>query len=429
MKDSPMKKATLIFIVASLLWIASGFVRTVSEERRGRRAEVMQEISSSLTPDQKIETPYLVVPTQETYHYDNKLETETSNRSQEVRPTRVDFAGEAKVKPISRGIFHAQAYELSLNGKAKFALPPESEVLPAASHEGGKVRTLNPYFLLPLSAKKGLQRFPVLKIAGHAKEIRTYSCEASICFDPGLSYEELRKVLHEVDLSLELHGMDEISFRSLATESSIKLQSNWPSPSFRGVHLPSTREVSKDGFTSEWKLVNTAVAGRDDSFSVRFMEPVDVYTLTDRATKYAILFIVSVFAGFFLVEVASNLRLHPLQYGLVGAALVVFYLLVLSFAEHMDFRLAYTISAIASTALIWFYLSAALRDPRRSKTMGVFLSGLYGMLYVILSAEDFALLFGSLLSFGLLAAIMIATRRMDWYQLSLGNAKDEVARV
>ncbi|MNG09274.1 Inner membrane protein CreD [compost metagenome] len=133
------------------------------------------------------------------------------------------------------------------------------------------------------------------------------------------------------------------------------------------------------------------------------------------------LFIALTFAGFFLFEILKNLSVHPIQYALVGAALALFYLLLLSLSEHLGFGLAYLLSAGACVLLIGFYLSHVLHSLLRAMGFALGLAVLYGMLYGLLSAEDYALLMGSLLLFGLLGVFMVLTRRLDWYSVGQGK--------
>jgi inner membrane protein len=148
---------------------------------------------------------------------------------------------------------------------------------------------------------------------------------------------------------------------------------------------------------------------------VSFIDPVDQYLKSDRAIKYALLFIVLTFAGFFLFEVLKSLAVHPVQYALVGVALAFFYLLLLSLSEHIGFALAYLLSAGACVLLIGFYVCHVLRSVRHGLSFSAGLAALYGLLYGLLSAEDYALLMGSLLLFGLLGVFMVLTRKLDWY--------------
>jgi inner membrane protein len=152
---------------------------------------------------------------------------------------------------------------------------------------------------------------------------------------------------------------------------------------------------------------------------------VDQYLKTDRAIKYALLFISLTFAGFFLFEVLKKLSVHPIQYGLVGAALALFYLLLLSLSEHIGFGRAYLLSAGACVGLIGFYVGSILRSGWRGLGFAGMLTLLYGTLYGLLGSDDYALLMGSVLLFGSLAAVMVLTRKVDWFSLGRreGDAK------
>jgi inner membrane protein len=159
---------------------------------------------------------------------------------------------------------------------------------------------------------------------------------------------------------------------------------------------------------------NTANAG---SFGVSFIQAVDVYLMTDRAIKYALLFLVITFGAFFLFEILKDLRIHPMQYALVGAALAVFYGLLLSFSEHVSFATAYGASSVACISLITFYVSYVLKSVGRSLLLSMVLTAMYGTLFVILQSEDFTMMLGSVLVFILIAVMMFLTRHVDWYEL------------
>lgn len=154
-----------------------------------------------------------------------------------------------------------------------------------------------------------------------------------------------------------------------------------------------------------------------ETFGVDFVDPVNPYVLSDRATKYGLLFIVLTFVGVILVEVLNRLRVHPIQYLLVGMAMTLFFLLLVSLSEHMAFALAYTIAAGACTGLLTFYASHILNGWHRGLVFGLGTSALYGTLYALLQLEQSALVLGSFMLFAVLAVIMVMTRRLDWYAL------------
>jgi len=239
-----------------------------------------------------------------------------------------------------------------------------------------------------------------------------------------------------LDTAFTLRGSRELSFAPLGRRTTATMHSGWANPSFFGAFLPTERKIGPDGFTASW-VVPYLARGFGQSFAtvdeassvllspasgVKFYQPVDHYQLVDRSLKYAILFIALAFLIFFVVETVSPKRLHVIQYALVGAAQALFYLLLLSLAEHIGFALAYLIGAVATVVLTSLYAISALADKLRAAVLSVILAIMYALLYVILSAEDYALLIGSSLLFAALAGTMYVTRRVDWYGLRVGEA-------
>jgi len=159
-----------------------------------------------------------------------------------------------------------------------------------------------------------------------------------------------------------------------------------------------------------------------DALQVGLVEPVNVYSQADRASKYGILFVLLTFVGFFMFELLKRLAIHPIQYLLVGLALAIFFLLLLSLSEHMAFWIAYLVASIACIGLLAVYLSAVLRSKSRGAGFAAGLTLLYAALYGLLVSEDNALVLGSLMLFAILAALMLITRRVDWYSPGVGDA-------
>jgi inner membrane protein len=233
-----------------------------------------------------------------------------------------------------------------------------------------------------------------------------------------------------LDTRFDLRGSRELSFAPLGRRTTASMSSGWSSPSFFGAFLPSERSVTHDGFTASW-VVPYLARGFGQSFQtveeasgtvltpasgVKFYQPVDHYQLVQRSLKYAILFIALAFLVFFVVETVSPKRLHAVQYALVGAAQALFYLLLLSFSEQIGFAAAYLVASVATIVLTGLYAWSALADKLRAGVLTAVLAVLYGLLYVILNAEDYALVIGSSLLFVALAATMYVTREIDWYR-------------
>jgi len=233
-----------------------------------------------------------------------------------------------------------------------------------------------------------------------------------------------------VELSLVLDGTRSLAVVPVGDDSRIAIRSPWPHPLFGGSFLPNERQVGENGFEAQWAVSSLASeaqrqlrgsAGVEaETVSVELVNPVDIYTQADRASKYGILFIVLTFVGFILFELIKRLRIHPLQCLMVGLALAIFFLLLLSLSEHIPFWVAYVVSAVACIGLQAVYLSGVLRSWLRGLGFAGMLTVLYGALYGLLVSENNALLMGSLLLFAVLATAMWVTRRIDWYELGTG---------
>ena len=247
---------------------------------------------------------------------------------------------------------------------------------------------------------------------------------------PGLIAASPSEVEFKVDI--ELAGMERISFVPTGRETRVNLAAAWPHPSFFGKFSPE-KTIGPGDFNAEWKTsffsTNAAqayaVCGASakceafeaNEFGVSFIQPADLYQQLERSAKYGFLFIGLTFAAFFLFETLKSLVVHPVQYGLVGLALALFFVLLVSLSEHIGFAHAYVAAAGACVGLIVVYAGAVLHSWGRAAAIGAQLAALYGVLYLLLRSEDYALLMGSLFLFGLLAATMLGTRRVDWYAL------------
>ncbi len=230
------------------------------------------------------------------------------------------------------------------------------------------------------------------------------------------------------EIILDLSGSNALSFQTGSRETEITLDSNWASPGFYGGILPLSHSITDAGFEASWKHSNFfSDIGRKyheriepawfkqfPSYGVKFIQTVDTYQQVTRVIKYAVLFLTLVFAVYFLFETLGNKPLHPIQYMFIGFANCVFYLLLLSLAEHINFTVAYFISAIASSILIALYSISILQSRTHGVLIFIKLSILYSFLLIILKSEDFALLIGSIGLFTILASIMYFTRDFNW---------------
>jgi inner membrane protein len=274
-------------------------------------------------------------------------------------------------------------------------------------------------------------------VAGEALTVTSSPAEGNLPLPLAASLDvALLKAGAEIPftLDMELAGTGRIGWVPLAEETTVDLRSAWPHPSFGGQFLPRSRTVTDQGFQAQWRVPALSTQAQKqfmqkserqpvlENFSVALADPVDVYRLTDRAAKYAMMFIVLTFAAFFVLEMVRRWRIHPMQYLMIGTALVLFFLLLLSFAEQLGFVWAYLLASLGCIGLLTYYLRHVLHGWRPAMAMGTMLTALYGVLYGILLSEDNALMMGSLLLFGVLAGIMVATRKLDWYSVMAAPA-------
>jgi inner membrane protein len=226
-------------------------------------------------------------------------------------------------------------------------------------------------------------------------------------------------------------GSRDLSLLPLGSTTTLQMHSNWPHPSFHGAFLPAERTITASGFDARWQVLELNRSYRQafseeevdesvlqqSSFGVGLYQAVDVYQRSERAVKYALLFIALTFLTFFAWEQVTRNPLHPLQYLMIGLALSIFYLLLIALSEHISFAAAYLSAAVALVALIGVYVAGALRSSLRGGVAAVAMSGVYALLYALVLSEDYALLLGAIVLFVALAAVMLVTRRVDWYRL------------
>jgi inner membrane protein len=227
---------------------------------------------------------------------------------------------------------------------------------------------------------------------------------------------------------LNLNGSQQLTFAPVAQETTVSLSSEWPDPSFTGAFLPTDRKIEPNGFTARWQVPHLArsvpqawsLADQDIErltsyvFGVRFFVPVDFYQLVSRASKYAMMFVATAFMAVFLLELRSSRQVHAVQYFFVGLTIIFFYVLLLSLAEQIGFLAAYLIASVATGGMLSLYVAKVQHSVVKGLVMGGIFFALYGLLYMILQLEDYALLAGAVAGFVMLAVVMFSTLNVDW---------------
>ena len=440
-------KAAVVFGLTLALLVPLLMIQGLVNERAYRQNEVIADIAASFAGQQRVFGPVLVVPYLE--QWQETVETllnGQSNKRQENRtehsklyllPEQLDVTGLLTAETKQRGLFKVRSYVLDSQFKGVFKIPQEFGK-PQARHNGSLV-VGKPYLAVAVADMRGVLDAPGLEWNGVHHSFEQGS-GLNFGATPGMhvALEELGnlegKVTIPVNFTLKLRGLEDLEWVPAGRQTHVSLSSSWPHPGFHGRFLPDpvTQQVSADGFRANWSVNSLASNVSEnlsqckemacfDSFGVRLIDPVNIYSMSDRATKYGFLFVCLTFAAIFLYEILQNLIIHPAQYTLVGLALAMFFLLLLSLSEHIGFTKAYLIAAIACVGLLVFYLSAVMKSIRRAAGAGFMLAGLYAALFGLLQSEDNALMLGSILLFVLLTLTMVATRHLDWYSLGHGQ--------
>ena len=406
LRTSLLVKLISIGFIALLLMIPKSMTSELIRERQNRQQEVVREISESWGGPQNIAGPVLSIP----YTiYTNKQDGTPSASTHYLYflPRELNIEGNARHEVRSRGIFDAVLYRSNLRLNGKFDAPD----LEALNISPEQLIWKEARVSLGISSMTGIRNS--IEINGENKRMEPGTAN-TVLLPSGVSTSvQIPENLQDWSFSIpiELNGTESLFFEPVGRTTKAVLQASWPSPSFSGKMLPDNREVSNKGFTANWKILD------DTAFGVRLIRPVDEYLKNERTAKYAILVIGLTFLIYFFFETLRKFRIHPFQYLLIGLALVVFYLLLLSLSEQIGFNAAYGIASIATIGLISFYSASVLRLPKLLLQLILLLGIIFGFIFVVLQLEDYALLAGSLGIFVALAAVMFYSRKVDWYNL------------
>ncbi|HEX8615245.1 MAG TPA: cell envelope integrity protein CreD [Telluria sp.] len=455
MQKTLLYKILAILALTVLICLPLSMIQHTIRERSDYHAEAVASIAADSVREQSIVGPVMVIPYTDEFDAAVPAETDAAakpatvrrsvNRVHLVFPNLLTVNGVFNTDYRYRGIHQVLVYSGQHKLAGDFDLPLASS-LPRANPLS-RITIGRPSIAVGIEDVRGIRNIPSIKWG-----------EQSIEFQQGTGLNALGTGLHadlpELDLTraqrvkfafdLGLDGIERQHFSPVAKNNQITLSSAWPHPQYSGRFLPVTKgKIPNDGgFTATWSISalststqqqlraavehegsKDAAGARPDRFSVGFIEPVNAYSLAERATKYGLLFVALTFAAFFLFEVLKRLPVHPVQYLLVGLALVLFFLLLVALSERILFLYAYLIASTGCILLLGFYLSFVLRNWMRGMGFGVGLTMLYGTLYGLLISESNALLMGSILLFAVLGAIMVATRKVDWYQIGKTDAQ------
>jgi inner membrane protein len=417
---SPAFKFFLILFLIVLLLVPLAVVYALISDRETRARSVQTEVGRIWGPEQRVVGPFLIVP------YQVRIALFT--------PEKLEIAGTADGKVLRRSIFDVPVYASRLKLTGRFAAPRLADLAADAISPRWKDASL----VLGLTGVSGLKEEAILKIGGapdiaFAPSLGLPSGPHGIHarLGPAFSASDKDPAAFTFAVDLVFNGSVSLDVAPAARETKVSLTSTWPHPSFTGAFLPDERTITPKGFTASWKIphlarsvpeswiLNDVANGSIERlapyvFGVRLVPLVDSYSLVNRATKYGLMFLSLVFMAVFCLEILSGKAVHPVQYLFTGLALVFFFVLLLSLAEHIGFKSAYALAALSTGGMLATYIGAVLHNRRTGLIMLGVLLITYLLLYLILQLEDYALLAGALLGFVALTAVMFATLRVDW---------------
>lgn len=409
-------KLLVIAIISLLLLIPQAIIMDMVNERSNTEGLANLEVNEKWGNGQTLTGPVLFIP------------GDSAANNLYILPETLDIDGNINSRTLKRGIFDFTVYETALTLAGNFSLPKELKAEQLKS-----LRTDRAKLLFAISDFKGFSDNPALVLGGQPVELSSEALHLG-SYDALSCSADLQSFLDsgtlDYRLTVPIKGSGYLYFLPAGRTTSVHLASDCPTPSFTGRYLPTQRQVTDQGFTADWKVLalnrdfaqvlsSHAELKKAQSFGVDLKVPVEQYQQTTRSIKYAYLIILLTFAVVFFVEIRRQTPIHPVQYALVGIALMLFYTLLLAFSEHLSFLLSYLIASIMTIGLITLFMRTLLRNTRAALFIGLLLTVLYTFIYVIMQLESYALLVGSLGIFVILAVAMYASQKINWYQEKL----------
>lgn len=422
-----------------LMLIPVGMVRGVIDERNALYQSVVEQVGAEWGGEQTVVGPILLIPITERWVTLETVVSENGDAKQirrdqsrddvvTVLPETLRIDASLDAERRQRGIYEAMVYTSRVALTGRFATPDIAVPVGKAIDVHWDDATL----AVGVSAPVGIHSVETPLITGGA-----------FAPQPGTQLSSAPQGMHwrlrdakaladngEFSIEMTLHGSAQIAFVPIGATTQANIASAWPHPGFMGV-IPTQRSISADGFSAAWSVSslsrnypqvfaqsNAPQSLNEVSIGVRLVQPVFLYSLNDRAVKYAVLFITLTFVTLLVFELVTQARVHYVQYALIGAALTLFYLLLLAFSEHIGFDYAYAIAASTVVLMITSYVAAALSGWRRATLVGAMQAITYAVLYVILQLEDYALLTGTIALLAALGALMYFTRTLSRQTLS-----------
>jgi len=419
-KESTTLRILLISAIVILLLIPNFMIQSLITERHQYRLDAISEISNSWAGAQIVAGPIISVKKKKE-RKDKNGDIHFIRKSTHYLPEKLEINADVRPEIRYKGIYELVLYKSRIKMKGHINLSKLRERFPAYDYD-------EVYISFNISDLRGIQKDVKLKLNG--KDYNLIPGVKNKIFRNGF-YANIqldKDTLQNFEIDIDLNGMENLEFIPLGKYSEININSPWDNPSFLGAFLPESRKISEDGFNANW-IVNyfnrtypqewhsTKYDIFPSACGVKLLIPVDEYQKTMRMSKYSLMIIVLTFLSFFLVEVFSKKIIHPIQYLLVGLALIIFYSILLAISEYVVFQYSYLISSLMTIILIGFYIKSIYRSKQIALLITGMLAMFYGFMYVILQLQDYSLLLGNIMLFIILAAVMFFTRKINWFEI------------
>lgn len=430
LKNSVTTKVAIIGVLILLLLIPMSMIESIIVDREHQREKAIKEVSNKWAGKQTITGPVLTIPMSYEVMVNKQIVTKKENLH--ILPEDVIYKSTIEPKKLHRSIYEIVVYQSGLVTNGNFKLPDFSIYT-----DSKKIHFDKAYISIGISDLKGIKNKIALNFNGEKTRV-TPGVKVNF-IDSGITIPlpDLTPLVSKIipfDFNMKLQGSQSISFVPVGNNTKVEINSPWDSPSFFGNFLPDNRIVTKDGFKASWNILELnrnfpqvwlnnehTKKMQDAAFGVNLKLPMDDYQKTIRSAKYSVMIISLTFIMFFLVEALNKKKIHPLQYILIGAALCIFYILLVSISEHSNFNLAYLISAAAVISLITLYAHSAIKEFKITALILFVLLTIYGFVFVILQLSDYALLMGSIGLLVIIGLTMYATRNINWYTINFEN--------
>ena len=430
-RNSVTLKVMTIVVMVLLLLIPTEMVKSIIREREVQNNKAIQEVSAKWAGYQELNGPILTIPV--VYEFQNGDFLEEITKNWYIMPEELKIDGDIKPEKLRRGIYEVVVYKSMLSFDGHFNLDKSID-----KNNLKKICVDQAFLTIGITDLRGIEDDIILNWNNQKLKVQPGSKIADI-IDSGITIDlpnlnEDEEKIFAFHFTLNLQGSQSLEFIPVGNTTEVHLTSNWNSPRFDGNFLPDTRDVSETGFFADWKILQlnrnipqSWISGQQKdnmsttAFGVDLLIALDDYQKAMRSAKYAVMTIALTFLIFFIVEILNNRKIHPFQYTLVGLALSLFYVLLISISEHTNFNIAYSISTVAIVSMISLYSMSVFKTKKFTLILTSTLISIYGFLFITLQLEDYALLMGSIGLTLILAATMYFTRKINWYNLNITN--------